>query len=39
MNLNFSIDVEDKKNRQMKKNYSAVELNSNDKLYKLPIIS
>ena len=39
INLNFSIDVDGKKNKQIKKNYSAVELNSNDKSYKLPIIN
>ena len=39
INLNFSDDIDGKKNQQIKKNYSAVELISNDKFYKLPIIN
>ena len=39
INLNFSDDIDGKKNQQIKKNYSAVELIANDKFYKLPIIN
>ena len=39
LNMKYNLRNDSKKNKQIKKNYSAVELNLNDKSYKLPIIN